>query len=258
MELSRVHRVLAALTVLGLGAGTAQAWADVYMTQKVRTDAFQMMGQSQPAKEEVMTMWLAANKARTDMRGGAASMIFLPEKKLLFMIDHTQKQYREMPMDLGGLFGQMAGQEAADSGEAEAMAGLMKTMLGNMSARVTETGEAKMIGAWHCRRYLIEMTLGLGGTTSAEAWASEDIKVDSAMAFAMANAMMASVPGFEKIVAEMKKIKGVIVAQTATAKVMGAEVRSTTELLECQEKAAPDGTYDIPAGYTKVKGGITG
>jgi hypothetical protein len=98
----------------------------------------------------------------------------------------------------------------------------------------------------------------LGMTTSAEAWATEAIKVDYAMAFAMANAMMASVPGFEKIVAEMKKIKGVIVSQTATAKVMGAEVKSTTEPLECQEKTAPPGTYDVPAGYAKVKGGVTG
>jgi hypothetical protein len=258
MKSQRLFRVLSGLALFALAAGAAPARADVYMKQRISTEAFQMMGQSQPAKDEVMIMWLGANKARTDTQGGAASMIFLPEKKVLYMIDHTNKQYREMPMDLGGLFGQMAGQAAGDTEEAKAMAGMMKTMMGNMSAKVTETGETKTIGTWPCRKYLIEMTLGMGGTTSAQAWATEAIEVDYAMAFTMANAMMANVPGFEKIVAEMKKIKGVIVSQAATTRMMGAEVKSTMELLECADRAAPAGTYDLPAGYTKVKGGITG
>ena len=74
------------------------------------------------------------------------------------------------------------------------------------------------------------------------------------MAYTMANGMMASMPGFEKILAEMKKIKGVVVFQTTVAKVMGQEMKSTTELLECSEKAAPAGHYDLPAGYKKAKG----
>jgi hypothetical protein len=66
--------------------------------------------------------------------------------------------------------------------------------------------------------------------------------------------MMASQPGFDKIIAEMKKIKGVVVSQTGTVSVMGNDVTTTTQLLECEDKAAPAGTYELPAGYTKVKG----
>jgi len=65
--------------------------------------------------------------------------------------------------------------------------------------------------------------------------------------------MLASQPGFDKIVKEMQKVKGVIVYQTSTVKMMGSEVTSTTELLECSDKTAPAGNYDIPAGYKKVK-----
>ena len=64
---------------------------------------------------------------------------------------------------------------------------------------------------------------------------------------------MKEMPGFEKIIQEMKKVKGVIVYQTATVKMMGAEVTSTTEVLECADKTSPAGTCDIPAGYKKVK-----
>jgi hypothetical protein len=97
------------------------------------------------------------------------------------------------------------------------------------------------------------MSLGMGGTSASEAWATEDLKIDYTMAFTAANAMMASMPGFEKIIQEMKKVKGVVVYQTGTVKMMGAEVTSTTELVECADKAAPAGNYDIPAGYKKVK-----
>jgi hypothetical protein len=35
---------------------------------------------------------------------------------------------------------------------------------------------------------------------------------------------------------------------------MGAEVKSTEELIEVEEKPAPSGIYEIPKGYTKGKG----
>jgi hypothetical protein len=98
------------------------------------------------------------------------------------------------------------------------------------------------------------MDMGMMGKMKSETWATEDLKFDYTTAFAMTNAMMASMPGFDKILAEMKKIKGVVVQQTATMNVMGgAEVKSTTELLEAGEKSAPAGHYDLPAGYKKVK-----
>jgi hypothetical protein len=143
-----------------------------------------------------------------------------------------------------------------DPKAAEAMAkmpGFMKNMMKGMSAKVTETGETKKIGPWNCRKYLVEMNLGMAGTTTSESWATEDLKIDYTRVFTAANAMMASMPGFENILQEMKKLKGVIVYQTSKSKVMGADMASTTELLEAADQAAPAGTYDLPAGYKKVK-----
>jgi len=93
----------------------------------------------------------------------------------------------------------------------------------------------------------------MGAETKSESWATQDIKIDYAKAFTAANAMMASMPGFEKVIQEMRKVKGIVVYQTATTKMMGSETTSTTELVEAGEKAAPAGTYEIPAGYKKVK-----
>ena len=241
--------------------GTVQARADIYMKQKVHTGSFTMMGQTQPEKDEIMVFWLGENKARTDQEAGT-STILLGEKKILYIIDHNKKTYAEMPLDLDKMFEEAAAAGAGEDPEmAEAkkkmpgfMKGLMKGVMGDMSAKVTETGETKKIGDWNCRKYLIEMDMGMAGKTNSEAWATEDLKIDYSLYFTSANAMLASQPGFDKIVKEMHKVKGVVVYSTAKVNVMGADMTSTTELLECTDKSAPAGNYDIPAGYKKVKG----
>ena len=261
MNSKRILHVLASAALVFFVFATVQARADIYMKQKVHTDALKVMGQTQPAKDEIMVFWLGENKARTDQEAGTSSL-FLGEKKVLYLIDHNKKTYAEMPLDLNKMFDESAGAAAGDDPEmAEAkkkmpafMKNLMKGAMGSMSAKVTETGETKKIGSWNCRKYLIEMDMGMAGKTNSEAWATEDLKIDYSLYFTSANAMMASQPGFDKIVKEMQKVKGVIVYSTAKISVMGSDVTSTTELLECSDKSAPAGNYDVPAGYKKVKG----
>jgi hypothetical protein len=258
MKRQRTLLILGLTAVVALAFVAVQARADVYMKQKTHTGAFTVMGQSQPEKDEIMVFWLGAGKARTDTEG--KSMLFFADKKVLIALDHAAKTYSEVPLDFDKMFEEAAAaQEPKDAEEAEAMKkmpgfmkNMMKGVMGSMSAKVTETGETKTIGNWKCRKYLIDMTM-MGGEMKSEAWATEDLKVDYSLAFAMSNAMMAAQPGFDKILQEMKKIKGVVVYQTASTKMMGAEVTSTTEVLECSDKSAPAGTYDIPAGYKKVK-----
>jgi hypothetical protein len=259
----RNKRILFTLAVEALVLfvfATVQARADIYMKQKVHTDELKVMGQTQPAKDEISVIWLGENLARMD-QGAATSSILLGEKKVLFMLDHNKKTYAEMPLDLDKMFGEAVEAGAGDDPEMAAakekmpafMKNMMKGAMGSMSAKVTETGETKKIGSWNCRKYLIEMDMGMV-KSQAEAWATEDLKIDYSLYFTSANAMMANQPGFDKIVKEMQKVKGVIVFQTAKISVMGSEVTSTTELLECSDKSAPAGNYDVPAGYKKVKG----
>ncbi len=260
MTRKRIVLILGLTTVVALAFVTASASADIYIRQKTHTDAVKVMGRTQPEKDEIMVFWLAEGKARTDRQSDNASVIFLADKKILYTLDHDKKQYSEMPLDFDKMFEEAAaGVEPKDAEEAAAlkkmpgfMKNMMKSVIGSMSAKVIETDETKTIGDWKCRKYLIDMTL-VGGEMRSEAWATEDLKIDYTWAFAMSNAMMASQPGFDKVLREMSKIKGAVVHQTATTKMMGAEVTSTTEVLECSDQSSPAGTYDIPAGYKKVK-----
>jgi len=253
MKKARIFAVLSVAVIVGLVFGVAQARADVFLKQKVHTDAMQVMGQSQPAKDFTMTIWLAGNKARMDQDAGMSTLL-LADQKVIYMIDNNKKQYAEMPLDFDKMMQEAAGDNPQANEAMAKMPGFMKNMMQGTSAKVTETSETKKIGSWNCRKYLIEMNLGMAGTMNAESWATEDIKLDYTKAFAAMNGMMAAMPGFDKIIEEMKKIKGVVVYQTSKTKVMGAEVGGTTELLEAGDKSAPAGAYELPVGYKKVKG----
>lgn len=245
--------VFAVLLVFCFALGTVSARADVYMKQKTHTGSFTVMGKTQPEKDETVVYWLAANKVRTD-RDGGKSTLFLADKGVLYMIDHNKMTYAEMPLDIG----KAMDEALADKGEegkkaAGFMKGLTKGIMGGITVKVTETGETKKVGNWNCRKYIVDMKMPMGETNS-EAWATEDLKIDTKLYLTSANAMMASQPGFQDILKEMQKIKGVVVYQVSTAKVMGADVATTMEMIECGDKTAPAGSYEVPAGYKLVKG----
>ncbi len=240
--------------VLALFFICASSHADTYMKQIKHTDGFTIMGQTQPAKDETTITWMGKDRARIDF-GDNSSVIVIPSKETLYFLNHADKTYSEMPMDFMKAFDKAVDEKAGDDKEAKAMAERMKGMTGAMmkfEATVTETSEKKKIKGWNCRKYIVELSMPMGSST-AEAWATEDIKMDADLFRTASNAMMAQYDGFAGVMKEMKKVKGIIVSQESTAQAMGAEVKSTDEVTEVTDKAAPAGTYDIPKDYKKVK-----
>jgi hypothetical protein len=241
------------LVLFCLALGRVPGRGDVFMRQKVHTDSSEMMGQTRPARDEAIVIWYADNKIRMDQTNGKSTLL-LADKRLLYVIDHNNKTYTEIPLDMNKAMNEaLAGQGEQGQRIAEMMKSMGKGMMGGLTVKVTDTGETKRIGNWNCLKYHIDMKMSMG-ETSSEAWATEDIKIDPKLYFTAMNAMMASLPGFEDLLREIEKVKGVIVYQVSVAKMMGSDVKSTTEVLECDTKSAPAGSYDLPQGYTKVKG----
>ena len=245
---------LPALLSVILLAGAVAADAEIYIKQNRRTDAYSVMGQSQLEKNEITITWLANDKARTDI-GEETSIIVLAEKKIMIMINHEDMTYMEMPLTGGDMFGAMLqGEQSEEAKKAMEMAKKMaQGMMASMEAKVMETGETKKIKDWNCRKYLIEVSMAMGKVKS-EAWATEDVKIDPRLYFMAANAMMATQQGFENLLKEMQKVKGMIVYQESTSEVMGSEVKMVEEVVEISEKSAPAGAFDVPSGYKKAKG----
>jgi hypothetical protein len=226
--------------------------ADVYIKQKNHTDGFSMMGQSQPAKDEMFVTWMTQDKARMD-HGEDTSIIIRLDKNVMYLINHAEMKYSEMA--IGGkedIFSRaIAGSDLSGEEQAQAkkmMEGFSKMMKPSVS--VTATGETQKIKNWNCKKY--NMTMSMMGTKSTgEIWATEDIKIDYDLYRNLTYSIMGQTPGVEDMMKEMSKVKGVVVQSTSTVSMMGTDVKSTQELMEVSDQSAPAGTYEVPQGYKK-------
>jgi hypothetical protein len=240
--LRRIPVVLAALASLFFLFSSASA--DIFMKQKVHTDAFQMMGQTKPASDEISSVWIAQDKIRID-NANQSTLVRL-DRKVSYVIDHVKKTYFEMPMP---------GAAASGDEQSETMQQAMAGMMGSVKVTVTPTNETKVINSWKCKKYIQEVQIMMG-PMKAEVWATEDIKIDPAQYMKYTSAMLSQMSmgqAGEDMINEVKKIKGVTVLTTSTTTVMGTSIKSSTELLEYKEGTAPAGHFELPAGYKKTK-----
>jgi len=231
--------------------------AEVYMKQKRHTDETKVMGKTQPAKDEITVTWLGKDRARMDHDQDKSTIILL-DKNVIISLDHTKMTYTEMQIgewekSIEEAVNKDAKTEEDKEGAKKAL-GFLKglTSLVKFETKVTETKEAKRIKDWNCRKYILKVAMPMVKMTS-EIWATEDIRVDFSLYRKISNAMMAGMPGMQESLKEMEKIKGVMVYSESSGSAMGADVKSTEELLEIADKTPPAGAYEIPKGYVKAK-----
>lgn len=233
---------------LALMCLSVQVWADDYLKIRHVTEAFEVMGQKQPASEEIVETWLSKDMARMDT-GKSSTVILRGDRQIIYILDHDQRAYSEIPMDMGQAMSDMFGQMGGTEEQAQMMAQMMGAMM-KVDATVVDTGKTRTVNRWDCRVYQVTMEMPMGRTVS-EICATDELGVDMGLYHKVGNAMMAGQQGFQDMLREMEKIKGISVLTTSTANVMGSAVKTTEELLEHKKMPAPAGSFDIPPGYRK-------
>lgn len=228
----RLHTIHFALFFLAL---VQVAQADIYLKESEHADAIAVMGQTHPARDVTKTTWMTLDKVRRDEPG--TSVILRLDKGLLYILQHAQQTYMEIPLN----FAAATEQPAGDLG---------------IKLKVTPTGEKKKIGNWNCSKYILKLEMGgMGFASTSEIWATEEIKIDPALYAKFAGAMMAANPmlasGLHAMIEEMQKIKGVHVLDQTSIQMMGQTVTTSTTLIEFRQGKAPDGIFELPAGYKK-------
>lgn len=230
--------------VLAFAAAAVPAQADDYLKIRHVAEPYAVMGEQHEASTDVVEVWLGADRARMDT-GAASSVILSEPDQLLYVLDHREKTYTEIPMDLTQAVSDMAGSDET----AQMVAGLMGSML-KVDAQVVDTGEDRKVGAWNCRVYRMTLAMAVGRTES-EICATPDIDVPRGLYYRLGNVMLAGQQGFQDALVEMEKIKGLPVHTVSTVTAMDSTMKTTDELLDYQKGAAPAGTFDLPEGYTK-------
>ena len=168
------------------------------------------------------------------------TMIIDMKKNMAYFINPKAKTYVETPLPLD--FAKILPPEAA------AMAGMLK-----MTATVTPTTETKKIGSWNCTGYDVNMTI-MGMSMKMRSWVSTDVPFDAAAFNAkfLGNMLKGQMRLDDASAKEFGKMKGYQIATDMTGDIMGAKMHNTSEVVEMTKKAAPAGTYAVPAGFTKT------
>ncbi len=246
-----MKRLVGLVPLVALIATANLARADIFMRQNQHVDAFQMMGQTQPATDMEVTVWMTDKGMRSD--NPQQSAIVKLDQKMLLLLNHEQRKVARMPLDPDAMAANIAsqGQELSAGDKAQ-----FQEMMGKMSeikVSITETGERRKIGDWNCTKYLQTIETFMGPATT-EVWATEDLEIDMDRYVDLTTAMMAMQPGMKENLAqvqsELKKIKGVRVHEKTSNDMMGTKVNSTITLIEFKQGKAPDDLFDLPQGYT--------
>ena len=95
--------------------------------------------------------------------------------------------------------------------------------------------------------------MGMPMVMNMKVWASTDVPVDweGVMKMMMDNMMKAQMRLSDAAIQEMKKVKGYWIEVEMAMNMMGADVKSKTEVLEISKKSADANVYAVPEGYTK-------
>jgi opacity protein-like surface antigen len=209
--------------------------ADVYIKTSVHTDAFTMMGQNQPAKDEVMEQWIG-NQQMVNKTGDKI-MIMDMNKNMMYIVNPKEKSYVEtaLPLDMTKLLPK----------EAASMMSMMK-----VTVKVTPNGQTRKIKQWNCVGYDVDMNMMMM-QMKMKVWATTEVPFD----WKMFSKMYANVSKMQFMddaaIAELMKINGYQVASEMSMDMMGSKVRVTSQVEEIAQKPAPDGIYAVPPGFTK-------
>ena len=216
---------------------TGLVTADVYIKQKIHTDAISMMGQNQPAVDDFSEIWFTENKLA--MHSPGMSVVVDMAKKVLLMVNLEGKTYVEMEIPVD--FSKYIPDEMAQ----------MAQMMLNTSVTVQPTGESMTINNWKCDGYDVNMDMVMF-QMKTKVWASKDVPFDwkelMDKYLEMSKVMLRL---NDQSIQEMAKIDGYQIKSETTINMMGSDINSYQEVVEISQKAAPAGAYAVPEGFTK-------
>ena len=230
----------ASLIIIALVFSPFLANADHLIKGKKHTDAFSMMGQSQPEKDEEMITWLGKNKLRQDV--GEVTTLIRLDKDKMYIINHSDKTYSEinLPFDMEEILPPEAKQ-------------MLDTM--DISSSITDTGETQTINNWNCKKYMVEISVSMMGMAmpiKMDMWTSKDLGINLSEFKELYTKTLAANPMFKDLIQDYENVDGYPVLTEFSMEMMGTQQKYREEVTSVEKTGAPAGTYELPEGYTKT------
>lgn len=192
-------------------------------------------------KTTTSTQYLTSDKVRTS--DGERDTIVDFGSGRMVMIDNKKREYSETSLQEMAAAMQKMQQDLAGS----PMAG----MFGKVGDVTVEKGtEPKKIAGYDTQHWI--MTMGEG--MRFDLWAAPALQAPTQYYDARKSLYAAMGPmgqRFQKMVDEMRKVKGLPLATRVTAKMMMIKMDTYTEATEVRKGAIPASAFEVPAGYKK-------
>ena len=215
---------LAALLLL---LAAAPGLADTLLTIRSSIEGLKVA----PAQGGPTRIWIGGDKGDKLRRDeGDASYILRLDRGKLYVINHADRTYSEIPLPVDP-----QKTPAADAAQ--------------IKAQVTATGETKKIGSWNARKYRVDISNPAGLHLDTTIWASTEIASSAALT-RLAASLAALQPGSGDWARKLEQIDGFPVAQEANVTMGASHFKTREELVSVETKDAPAGAYEPPAGYT--------
>lgn len=204
----------------------APAPADTLLTVRSSIEGLKIA----PSQAEPIRIWIGAKGDRLRRDEGDSSYVLRLDLGKLYVINHTDKTYSEIPIPI----------DARKIGASPEM---------QAKAQVTATGETKKIGSWNARKYKVDITNPAGLHIDTTVWASPDVAAHQALT-RLAASIAALQPGSADWSLKLGQIEGFPVLQEANVTMGTSHFKTREELVGIETRDAPAGAYEPPAGYT--------
>ncbi|MBA2565987.1 MAG: DUF4412 domain-containing protein [Gemmatimonadetes bacterium] len=220
--------VLAAVPALASGQ-------DVYIESKTHTDSVKLMGRSVPAQDGVSRTWIGDNRIAIADDAAGTSVIFRQDQNKMFVLFPKDQTYYESTLPF------------QFPAEINQMMSMMKPEI-----TVTPTTEARTVNGFGTTLTKVAIKM-MGQDIAMDYWVSKDLGVSSDQLRKVTQAMFTGNPMLKELGDKMGSIEGYPVRIDTRISAMGSTFASWQEVQKVERKAAPAGTYEVPAGYKKTE-----
>jgi hypothetical protein len=231
-----MRRTLLALALFLATAAAARA--QTLLTLKSHVDSFKVAGETEPAKDTQVQIWVSGDKLRRDE--GEMSAILRLDRNKLYILRHPEKTYSELNLPVDFVLLLPKGTEEAGTLWAKQM---------KLNVQLKPTNESRTVGSWNARKVTMDISNATGMKIASTLWVSRDVAGWAALN-RLAATMAALQPGSESWVQALEKMEGYPVLREDRVDAMGARFGTREELVSVETREAAPGTFDPPAGYT--------
>lgn len=228
--LRRASLVVVAAAVLPAAA----AAQETYVESRTHTDQVSVMGRTVPARDGTTRTWIGEDRIAVQDEAAGNTVILRADLGRIYVVLPEQRSYYEsaIPFQFPPEMQQM-----------------MQVL--NPQASVTPTDSTRVVNGWSARLTKVNVTM-MGQDVAMDMWMSPDVGVSTDQVRRLTQAMFSANPAFAELGAKMASIEGYPVRVDSRVTIMGSSFGSWQEVQKVERRAAPPGTFDVPAGFTKT------